>query len=81
MMLVSLDQAEAADLKRRADERRTSGLYNAYENYQWLRREAMPLSLILAHWRSRPEVRRTIYRGLALLLAALISVQFATFPR
>ena len=81
VMLLSFDQAKVADLKRRADERLASGLYSAHENYQWLRRKVLPLSVILAHWRSRPEVRSTIYRGLAFLLAALISGHFASFPR
>ena len=79
--LLSLDQSEITDLHRRAEQQRTPGFFGAVEHYFWLRREVLPLSRIITHWRSRPDVRRSIWLGLAFLVAAAISAQFASLPR
>jgi hypothetical protein len=79
--LLSLDQSEIEDLHRRGEQHRTPGFLGAVKHYFWLRREHLLLSRIITHWRTRPNVRRYIWLGLAFLIASVISGQFASLPR
>ena len=79
--LLSLDQSETEDFHRRAEQHRTPGFFGAIHHYFWLRREALPVSRIITHWQTRPDVRRYIWLGIGFLITAIISGQFASLPR
>jgi hypothetical protein len=79
--LVSLDQSEMEDLHRRSAPHRSPGFLDSVENYFRLRREVLPPSRIITHWRTRPDVRRYVWLGLGLAAAAVVAGQFASVPQ
>jgi hypothetical protein len=74
-------QAESEDLRRRLAELPAHGFAAAVQRYFWLRGEVIQFSRIASHRRARPHARKAIWIGLAFFVAALISGQFAAYPR
>ncbi len=64
LALLSPDQSEIDDLKRRLERVQYRGLLAPIRRLQWIRRDTLPVSQIIIHWRTRPEVRRLIWLGL-----------------
>jgi hypothetical protein len=79
--LLSLDMTEIDDFNRRLSQIPSRGFFAAVHRYCWMRREVLPLRRIVTHWRTRPDAWRAIWLGLAFLISAAISVQFASLPR
>jgi hypothetical protein len=65
-----------ADLQRLQDKVAEARRVGRWEAYWTMRREALRASDVLSHWRTRPEVRRSIWLGLAFGIITLIAVQF-----
>jgi len=83
--LLVLNEAEAEDLNRELEQMRRPGLFGIIVSAigdQWRREEfVLSLSRVSTHWRNRPSARRAIWLGLAFLILAVISGQFASFPQ
>jgi hypothetical protein len=79
--LLSADQRELDDFKRRYRALEFRGTLAWLRRWSWARREALPLSQVVNHWRTRPEVRRLIYVGCVCFLVALVSGHFSSLPK
>jgi len=79
--LLSQEQSEVADFRRRYEQLSFRGVLAPFQRWMWLRREALPISRVIGHWRTRPEVRRLIWLGLLFFAVALISGHFSSLPR
>jgi len=79
--LLSRDQREVDELQRRYRELTSRGILAPFRSLSWIRRESLPLSQIVVHWRTRSEIRRLIYLGFIFLVIALISAHFSSLPR
>lgn len=80
-VLLSQDQHEINDLQRRYRALAFRGVLAPFRRWRWMRREALPLSQIVKHWQTRPEVRRLIYIGFICLIVAFISGHFSSLPK
>jgi len=76
--LVSQEKSEIDDFNQRLEHIQFRGFW---DRWGWMRRESLPLSQIVAHWRTRLVVRRLIWFGLLSFLIALISGHFASLPK
>ncbi len=65
-----------ADLQRFKEKVANARRVSHWAAYWTARREALPISAVVSHWRTRPEVRRWIWIGLAFALVALIAARF-----
>ena len=62
-----------ADLRRFEDKVAEAKRVGPWEAYFTMRREALRLSDVVSHWRTRAEVRRSIWIGLASGAVAVIA--------
>ncbi len=65
-----------ADLQRFEEKVAAARRVSRWAAYWTARREALPISAIVSHWRARPEVRRWIWIGLASALVAIVAARF-----
>jgi len=71
--LLSQDDVDHRRFEQKVSEARRFGSWKVYRT---MRRESLPISQIAAHWRTRSEVRRLIWIGLAFSIATFIAAQF-----
>lgn len=64
------------DLRRFCEKMAEAEQKGFWQKYLTMRREALRMSQIVAHWRSRSEVRQSIWVGLACAVITLIAAQF-----
>lgn len=79
--LLSPDDSEIADFQKRYEQHSFRGILAPLQRWLWLRREALPISNVIMHWRARPEVRRLIWLGLLFFVGAMVAGRYCTFPR
>jgi len=82
MSIVAPDEDESAENRRKLAELPSRGLAAQIQRYCYSRYLASRyLSRIGSHWCTRPQARRLVWIGLVFFVTALISGQFAAFPR
>ena len=79
--LLSQDQDEIDQFQRGLHQIPKRGLRGAIERYFYMRREALPLSQVVLHWKTRREVRIIISIGVGFAIIAFITGHFTTFPK